>query len=78
MSTNLLNNSCDLPDSLKIEKNVLRKMLFIVNALDKGWTVKKSKDSYIFTQKHENRREIFQENYLETFLITNCSTDLLQ
>jgi hypothetical protein len=69
-STSLLNN-------LKIEKNMMRKMLFIMNALDQGWSIKKSNDSYIFTKKHENRREIFQENYLEDFLISNFSTDLL-
>jgi hypothetical protein len=38
--------------------------------------VKKSQDAYIFTKKHENRREIFQENYLETFLATNFKNAL--
>ena len=52
-------------------------MIFIMNALDQGWSVKKSQDSYIFTKKHENRREIFQENYLENFIIQNAtSTDI--
>jgi hypothetical protein len=52
-------------------------MIFIQNALDQGWTIKKSDESYIFIKKHENRREIFQENYLETFLISNFSKDIL-
>ena len=39
-----------------------------MNALEEGWSVKKSKDSYIFTKKHENRKEIFQENYLDKFI----------
>jgi hypothetical protein len=52
--------------------------MFITSALDRGWSVKKSNDSYIFTKKHENRREIFQENYLEEFLISNFSSDLLE
>jgi hypothetical protein len=57
----------------QIEKPCLQKMIFIMNALDQGWSIKKSQDSYIFTKKHENRREIFQENYLETFLVSNFS-----
>lgn len=63
--------------SHQINKNQLKKMVFIQNALDQGWSIKKSQDSYIFTKKHENRREIFQENYLETFLISNFSGNLL-
>ena len=63
--------------SIQISKKQIKKMIFIQNALDQGWTIKKSDDSYIFTKKHENRREIFQENYLETFLISNFSKDIL-
>lgn len=55
-----------------------QKMLFIMNALEKGWSVKKSQDSYIFTKKHENRREIFQENYLETFIHSNFDHSVLR
>lgn len=39
-----------------------------MNALHDGWTVKKRGESYIFTKKHEGKREIFMDNYLETFL----------
>ena len=51
----------------------LKIMVFITNALEQGWTIKKKEDSYIFTKKHENRREIFQENYLESFVKTNIT-----
>ena len=61
----------DLSDNIKIDKAQLRKLLFLQNALDNGWTIKKSGDSYIFMKKHENRREVFKENYLEKFLISN-------
>ena len=64
-----------LPDNIQISKPAFQKMLFITNALEQGWTVKKSQESYIFTKKHENRQEIFQENYLETFVAPNLSTD---
>ena len=65
------------PSNIQINKKTFQKMVFIQNALDKGWKIKKSDDSYIFTKKHENRCEIFQENYLETFLISNFSKDIL-
>jgi hypothetical protein len=68
----------DIDSNIHISKKQFKKMIFIINALDKGWSVKKSNDSYIFTKKHINRREIFQENYLEDFLISNFSTDLLE
>jgi len=47
----------------------LQKMLFIMNALDDGWSVKKSQDKYIFSKKHENKIEVFQEEYLATFIL---------
>jgi hypothetical protein len=62
--------------SIQISKRQFKKMMFLYNALEEGWTVKKSQESYIFTKKHENRREIFQENYLENFLTTNFKTVL--
>lgn len=66
----------DLPQNIKIEKPVFQKMMFLTNALEEGWSIRKSNDSYIFTKKHENKREIFQEDYLEKFLLTNSSTVL--
>ena len=66
----------DLPQNIKIEKHIFQKMIFLTNALEEGWSIRKSNDSYIFTKKHENKREIFQEDYLENFLLTN-STNVL-
>lgn len=59
------------PFDIQIDKKQFQKMVFIMNAMESGWTVKKSEDSYIFTKKHENKKEIFQENYLETFVVGN-------
>ena len=53
-----------------------QKMMFIMNALDFGWTIKKSRDSYIFTKKHEGKKEVFHENYLESFIKTNIGDNL--
>jgi hypothetical protein len=56
---------------VNIERPKYQKMIFIINALENGWTIKKLNDSYIFTKKHENKREVFQENYLENFIKLN-------
>jgi hypothetical protein len=63
----------DIPDNIKMDRKHFQKMMFLNNALNDGWTVKKSAENYIFTKKHENKREIFQENYLENFIISNLN-----
>ena len=54
----------------------IQKMMFIYNAVEAGWTVKKVADKYIFTQKHGGNREVYLENYLRNFLENNLSTDV--
>lgn len=66
-----------MPQNIQLSKPQFQKMTFLMNSLEQGWTVKKVHDSYIFTKKHENRKEIFQENYLETFLTSNLSINTL-
>ena len=60
--------------SIQMDNKKFQKMVFISNAIEEGWTVKKNheSDSYIFTKKHENRREIFQSDYLEKFIQQNA------
>jgi len=60
-------------NNIQIDKIKFQKMVFIHNALEDGWSVKKSGDSYIFSKKHENRREIFMEIYLENFVMSNMN-----
>ena len=62
-------------ESIQLSKPQFQKMVFIMNALEKGWSIKKSQESYIFTKKHETRKEIFQENYLEEFIQSNAHLD---
>lgn len=57
------------PSNIQMNKKQFQKMVFITNALNDGWAVKKINESYVFTKKHENRREVFQENYLENFML---------
>ena len=55
----------------------LQKMRLVYNALENGWVVKKNKDSFIFTKKHEGKREIFSDNYLLQFMKENFKLEKL-
>ena len=61
----------------KMDNLVLRKMYLLYNALDEGWTIKKKNNSYIFTKKHENKKEILEDSYLLKFLKTNLDINKL-
>ena len=60
-----------------MEPKQLQIMAFLMNALEKGWTVKKKNNEYIFSKKHEGKREVFQENYLESFIQSNLDMSIL-
>jgi hypothetical protein len=66
----------EVPSSLN--KKQIQVMAFLANALEKGWSVKKRNAEYIFSKKHEGKREVFQENYLETFIHSNLDTSILK
>jgi hypothetical protein len=58
---------------LEIDKIKFQKMVFLYNALDNGWSIKKRNDSYIFTKNHEGKKEIFDEQYLSIFMKENVN-----
>lgn len=72
----MLSNQIDI-EKANLTSTAIQKLLFLSNALDNGWCIKKSKESYIFTKKHENKREVFQEDYLEKFVLTNAIGNIL-
>lgn len=57
----------------EVDFNTLQKMKFIYSALQDGWSVKKIACKYIFTKKHENDTQIFEEDYIKTFVIQHTS-----
>jgi len=61
-----------------INPKQMKIMIFLMNALEKGWTIKKQEDQFIFTKKHEGKKEVFDENYLEQFIQSNFDMDILQ
>lgn len=69
-----MQTALEYPTNITMNKKTFQKMMFISNALEQGWSVKKSNDTFIFSKKHENKREIFQEEYLERFILENMKT----
>jgi hypothetical protein len=78
MDIETISQSLDLDSqSLEIDKIKFQKMIFLYNALDGGWSIKKRGQSYIFTKNHEQKKEIFDENYLSTFMKENFNINNL-
>ncbi len=64
----------NLPEKLSIDNTKLQKMIFIYNAIEQGWEIKMNKDNvYTFSKKHENKKEIFNDNYLIEFIKKNIN-----
>jgi len=58
--------------NIHMDKKTFMKMNFIYNAIMDGWCVKKRPDeTYIFQKKHEGKQQIFEPDYLESFIETN-------
>lgn len=49
----------------------LQKMTLLYNALEKGWSIKKSGNCYVFKKKHNNEKEVYLESYLKRFMVDN-------
>lgn len=67
----------EIPNDFSLNRKQVQIMAFLLNALEKGWSIKKKDNEYIFSKKHEGKREVFQENYLETFVQTNLDMSIL-
>jgi hypothetical protein len=63
--------------SLEIDKIKFQKMVFLYNALDNGWSIKKKQNSYIFKKNHEGKKEVLNESYLSIFMKDNADINNL-
>ena len=76
-----MNGSTDILVNLNLKNDLdaeidqikFKKMVFLYNALDNGWSIKKKQNSYIFTKNHEGKKEIFDESYLSIFMKDNMN-----
>lgn len=65
-----MNIQLKVPETIKIDNFEIQKMIFLYNALEDGWQIKKKNEQYILTKLHENKREVYLDSYLEEFLKT--------
>ena len=63
--------------NISMDNEQFHKMVFLYNAVNKGWSVKKLNDSYIFKKNHEGKKEVFHESYLHNFMRENMDMNEL-
>jgi hypothetical protein len=56
---------------IQIDKKLFYKMIFLYNSLNNGWMIKKHNEEYILTKPHENKKEIYNDQYISQFVIKN-------
>jgi hypothetical protein len=64
-------------NNIELDKFCFQKMVFIYNALQDGWVVKKKDNVYIFTKKHENKKEVYLDTFLNNFISKNTDINRL-
>ena len=69
----IMNLNVEIPSNINIGLVQLQKMAFIYNALDSGWSIKKKEDHFIFSKKHEGKKEVYLDTYLQKFIESNLS-----
>ena len=62
---------------IDIDTIKLQKMAFIYNAVESGWKVKKHNGAYVFTKRHEGKKEIYLDTYLRSFIENNIDINKL-
>ena len=88
-NTNILNpnnsNEEELENTLRnqykdLNKDEIRKMMFIYNALNDGWTVNKLENNKFQFKKDKEKapKEFYLNGFLQDFLISNMNTDLFK
>ncbi len=58
-------------NNIEMDSLTFKKMVFMYNALEDGWEIKKREKNYIFTKKHEGKKEVFLDNFLHRFIEKN-------
>lgn len=58
---------------MNVNSKKMHKMIFLFNALENGWTIKKKNNKYIFLKNHGEKKEIFSDDYLTSFIRDNSN-----
>ena len=67
----------EVPRRLEIDIIQLHKMAFVYNAINDGWKVEMRDDKYVFSKRHEGKKEIYLDSYLERFVENNVDISKL-
>ncbi len=46
-------------------------MIFLMNALESGWSIRKKDNNFVFRKRHNHKKEVYSDNYLVNFLKNN-------
>ena len=71
MDENNLISHEPMSENINIDCIDFHKMSFIYNAIQSGWSVKLKNKKYVFKKKHNDKKEIYLENYLKDFVEKN-------
>jgi len=66
-----ININLENGNNIVLENLKFQKMIFLFNAINSGWTVRKEQNFYIFNKNHNGKEEIFKKDYLSSFMSQN-------
>ena len=66
-----MDTTVEIDKILHVDLHKNAKMVFLYNALENGWQIKKTNNKYIFTKKHEGKKEVYLDSYLRRFIEGN-------
>lgn len=61
----------NINNKINLDTLLIQKMIFIYNALNDGWVVKKKNNLFVFTKNHEGKKEVLLDDYLKRFMEEN-------
>ena len=68
-------DNIDISNFNHVSRKELSKLVFIYNALEDGWKIKKREGKYIFTKHNSKNKEVYMDDYLKKFLVKNFNFD---
>ena len=71
----VINKPC--VDAAQVDCLTLQKMAFVYNAVQSGWTVRKTEGAYVFRRRHGGERQIFLDSFLKQFIEENLDMNKL-
>ena len=60
---------------LNVDAKQLHKMIFIYNALENEWKLKKIGNKYFCSKRHKGDKHVYQAGYLKEFLLDNFTLE---